>query len=138
MLKNVGHLPYWFVVCLVATALFILIKWLLIDFICRQLSYDPISQTRWEPIVLFIFVLLFNQITCLSHIAKIYGNSIVESMKPFKRTFDVVKVRIIKMATLGLEWEMLLVAIMLVYYGLISYYFIPRAVLYNQDELQTL
>lgn len=33
---------------------------------------------------------------------------------------------------------MLLVAIMLVYYGLISYYFIPRAVLYNQDELQTL
>lgn len=31
-----------------------------------------------------------------------------------------------------------MVSVMLIYYGLVSYYFIPRAVLYNNDELQTL
>lgn len=138
MLKNVGHFYYWLVVSLCSIFLFIALKYVLIRVICAQLHYEPIAQSLTEPFVLFLSVLLFSQTTCVLHMMRIYANSIVESMKPFKRTFDVVKIRVIKMATFGLESEMLLVAVMLIYYGFTSYYFIPRAVLYNNAELQTL
>ena len=39
-----------------------------------------------------------------------------------KRTFDLVKVRIIKIATFGITVETLIIAIMLIYYGVASYY----------------
>jgi hypothetical protein len=109
-----------------------------IHIISTSLHYQPINQNIGEAVMLFVCVLLFSQLTCVSHILKIYGNNIVESMKPFKRTFDIVKIRVIKMATFGIQFEILLVSLMLIYYGLVSYYFIPRAVLYNNAELQTL
>lgn len=74
---------------------------------------------------------MFSQYTCIRHILSIYGNSIVESMKPFKRTFDIVRIKVVKMATFGIDPELLMVSLMLIYYGMVSYYFIPRAVLYN-------
>jgi|JI6StandDraft_1071083.scaffolds.fasta_scaffold40169_1 hypothetical protein len=138
MLKNVGHLPYWFAVTSFSILLFVLFKWLLIRIVAQKLHYSPISQDILEPFVVFFGVLLFSQLTCISHILSIYGNSIVESMKPFKRTFDIVRIRVVKMATFGIDPEMMMVSLMLIYYGLVSYYFIPRAVLYNNSELQTL
>jgi hypothetical protein len=102
MLKNVGHFYYWLFVSFCSTLIFILLKHVLIHVICSQLHYEPISQNIGFAIFLFFCVLAFSQATCIMHMIRIYANSIVESMKPFKRTFDVVKIRIIKMATFGL------------------------------------
>lgn len=55
-----------------------------------------------------------------------------------KRTFDVVKVRVIKIATFGITLEILVIGIMLVYYGVVSYYWIPLSILENNGDLQTL
>lgn len=46
-----------------------------------------------------------------------------------KRTFDVVKVRLIKIATFGVTLEVLIIGVMLVYYGVVSYYWIPLSIL---------
>jgi hypothetical protein len=46
-----------------------------------------------------------------------------------KRTFDVVKVRVIKIAPFGITLEVLIIGVMLVYYGVVSYYWIPLSIL---------
>jgi hypothetical protein len=79
MLKNVGHFPYWLSITFVSTILFIVFKAILINIVCTRLHYQPISQNIGEAILLFMCVLLFSQLTCVSHILKIYGNSIVEA-----------------------------------------------------------
>lgn len=55
-----------------------------------------------------------------------------------KRTFDVVKVRVIHIATFGISVEMLMIAVMLIYYGVVSYYWIPFAVLDGDEDLQVI
>jgi len=72
------------------------------------------------------------------HIREIYINPLVSTIKPVKRTFDLVKVRVIKVATFGITLETLIIAIMLIYYGIVSYYFIPYSILYKKALLQTL
>ena len=57
-------------------------------------------------------------------------------MKPVKRTYDVVKVRIIYLATFGISVEVLMIGAMLVYYGFVSYYWILFAVLDGNINLQ--
>lgn len=81
---------------------------------------------------------LFLGIVIFSHIKTIYTNPLSETIKPVKRTFDVVKVRVIHIATFGVTVEVLLLSIMLIYYGVVSYYWIPFAVLDNQQDLQVL
>lgn len=103
MLRNVGHFPYWLAVSSASILLFVVLKWLLIGVVAAKLHYEPISQSALEPMVVFAGVLLFSQLTCISHILSIYGNSIVESMKPFKRTFDIVRIRVVRMATFGID-----------------------------------
>lgn len=49
-----------------------------------------------------------------------------------------MKVRIIKMATFGITVEMLVIAVMLIYYGVVSYYAIPMSILYDDGWLQTI
>ena len=65
-------------------------------------------------------------------------NPLVSTIKPVKRTFDLVKVRVIKIATFGITVEILITGIMLVYYGVVSYYWIPLSVLENDGDMQTL
>ena len=57
-------------------------------------------------------------------------------MKPVKRTYEVVKVRIIYLATFGISVEILMIGVMLVYYGFTSYYWIPFALLDGNVHLQ--
>ena len=45
--------------------------------------------------------------------------------------------RVIKIATFGITVEILITGIMLVYYGVVSYYFIPLAILEDDKNTQT-
>jgi hypothetical protein len=74
----------------------------------------------------------------ISHIRDIYINPLVSTIKPIKRTFDIVKIRIIKIATFGITIDVLIIALMLIYYGIVSYYWIPVSILYNNGWLQTI
>lgn len=65
-------------------------------------------------------------------------NPLVSTIKPVKRTFDIVKVRVIKIATFGITMETLIIGVMLVYYGVVSYYWIPLSILEGKWDLQTL
>lgn len=72
----------------------------------------------------------------LNHIRKIYTAPLSLTIKPLKRTFDEVKIRIIHLSTFGISSEMLLIALMLIYYGVVSYYWIPFSILDNDGDLQ--
>lgn len=72
----------------------------------------------------------------MNHIQKIYTAPLSLTIKPLKRTFDEVKIRIIHLSTFGLSSEMLLIALMLIYYGVVSYYWIPFSILDNDGDLQ--
>lgn len=64
-------------------------------------------------------------------------NPLVSTIKPVKRTFDVVKVRVIRVATFGITVEVLIIGVMLVYYGVVSYYWIPLSILEDDGDMQT-
>lgn len=87
---------------------------------------------------MFVALFIFTQVLIYSHIQRILTNPLSETIKPVKRTFDVVKVRVIHVATFGISLEVLLIAIMLVYYGVVSYYWIPFSILDGQEDLQVL
>lgn len=72
----------------------------------------------------------------VNHIFNIYTAPLSLTIKPIKRTFDEVKIRIIHLATFGVSGETLLIAIMLIYYGVVSYYWIPFSILDNDGDLQ--
>lgn len=90
------------------------------------------------PFLTFLFIFIFTIGLAIMHIRSIYVNPLVSTIKPVKRTFDVVKVRVIKMATFGITLEALIIAVMLIYYGVVSYYAIPMSILYNDGWLQTI
>lgn len=95
-------------------------------------------QPLYNLPILFLIIFFFLQFVIYVHIQRIYTNPLSETIKPVKRTFDVVKVRVIHVATFGVSLEVLLIAVMLVYYGVVSYYWIPFAVLDGQQDLQVL
>ena len=114
-----------------------LLKYVLIKFICDLLHFDSIlHQNYYSAFWLFIFVLGLSMGLALNHINKIYTAPLSLTIKPLKRTFDEVKIRIIHLATFGISSEMLLIALMLIYYGVVSYYWIPFSILDNDGELQ--
>jgi hypothetical protein len=90
------------------------------------------------PFLTFLLIFAFTIGLAIMHIRSIYINPLVSTIKPVKRTFDVVKVRVIKMATFGITLEALIIAVMLIYYGVVSYYAIPMSILYNDGWLQTI
>lgn len=48
-----------------------------------------------------------------------------------------MKIRLIKIATFGITIEVLIIGILLVYYGVVSYYWIPLSILEDNGYLQT-
>lgn len=67
------------------------------------MDYNVISQSYVLPVVLFVLVLGFTLGLSIGHIQKIYMMPLVETIKPIKRTFDLVKIRVIRMATFGIS-----------------------------------
>jgi hypothetical protein len=59
------------------------------------------AQPLSLPFFLCSCILLFISILVFTHIQTIYSNPLSETIKPVKRTFDVVKVRVIHVATFG-------------------------------------
>ena len=82
-----------------------------------------------SPFILFFVVFGFIMALVILHIREIYINPLVSTIKPVKRTFDLVKIRLIKIATFGITIEVLIIGILLVYYGVVSYYWIPLSIL---------
>lgn len=54
------------------------------------------------PFLIFLLVFAFTIGLAILHIREIYINPLVSTIKPVKRTFDIVKVRVIKIATFGI------------------------------------
>jgi hypothetical protein len=138
LLVKVGYIYYWLATTAASIALYFLLKLVFYYAICTRLGFGTISQPYSNLPIIFSLIMLFILTLLYEHIFRIYTNPLSETIKPVKRTFDVVKVRIIHVATFGLSMEMLLIAVMLVYYGVVSYYWIPFAVLDGQDDLQVL
>ena len=97
-----------------------------------------IMQPIGLPFLLFFLIFMFVEWKSIGHIRNIMNNPLSETIKPVKRTFDVVKVRVIHIATFGISVEMLMIAVMLIYYGVVSYYWIPFAVLDKDEDLQVI
>ena len=129
---KVGYIYYWVVTIFVSVLLYFILKIIFYKAICSKLNSPVISQPLINLPTLFILVFIFIQVLIYQHIHRIYTNSLSETIKPVKRTFDVVKVRIIHVATFGISIQILLIAVMLVYYGVVSYYWIPFAILDGQ------
>lgn len=85
----------------------------------------------FKPILWFISIFGFIMTLVILHISKIYMNPLATTIKPLKRTFDLVKVRVIKIATFGITSEIFILSLVLIYYGVVSYYWIPRSILEN-------
>jgi hypothetical protein len=94
-----------------------------------MLNYETVPQDYLEAVIIFISVFTFSIGLSIHHIRNIYINPLVSTIKPVKRTFDVVKIRVIKIATFGITIEALIIGIMLIYYGVVSYYWIPFSIL---------
>jgi hypothetical protein len=138
MLVKVGFLYYWLGSCLLSVLLYQLFKVLLYELIADLFrAQAPPPQYLLAPFALFLLIFAFVLTLVILHIREIYVNPLVTTIKPVKRTFDVVKVRVVKIATFGITLEILITGIMLVYYGVVSYYFIPKAILENNGSLQT-
>lgn len=133
---KVGFAYYWLATAVASVMLYFLLKLVLYRLICGKLNFATTFQPVSNLFVLLTLVLSFIGILVYQHIKEIYTNPLSETIKPVKRTFDVVKVRVIHIATFGVTLEVLLIAGMLVYYGVVSYYWIPFAILDGQNELQ--
>jgi len=59
-------------------------------------------QNIASAVILFLVVFSFTIVLIVMHIREIYINPLVSTIKPVKRTFDLVKVRVIKIATFGI------------------------------------
>ena len=138
MLVKVGFIYYWLLSCVVSVGLYQGCKWsfywLMADLFGSK-SAPPLPLL--PPIVLLLLVFGFTLGLVVVHIREIYVNPLVSTIKPVKRTFDLVKIRVIKIATFGITVEILVTGVMLVYYGVVSYYWIPLAILEHDGELQT-
>jgi hypothetical protein len=113
-----------------------LIKYFMINTICQLLYFAPIEQNYSSAFWLFVTVFGLSQFFVLTHLRNIYIAPLSLTIKPLKRTFDEVKIRIIHLSTFGVSSSTLLIAMMLIYYGVVSYYWIPFAILDNDGDLQ--
>lgn len=138
MLVKVGFLYYWLVSSFISASLFHLTKYVLYYQISQVLNFGVPNLKNTSTIILFLSVFALIMWLVISHIRSIYTNPLVSTIKPVKRTFDLVKVRIIKMATFGISGSVFVTSIMLIYYGVVSYYFIPKSILYGDGWTQTL
>ena len=109
--------------------LYAITKITIYDISVKLLNFSMVQQPILQTCLLGIFILLFVAVLCLINIRNIFTNSLSETVKPIKRTFDVVKVKVIHLSTFGISMEVLMITVMLVYYGVISYYWIPFAIL---------
>ena len=139
MLIKVGFFYYWLVSVLLSIAMYQILKVFIYNRVADlfQLQHPP-PQYILSPLLLFFVILAFIMVLVSLHIRDIYVNPLVSTIKPLKRTFDVVKIRVIKIATFGITVEVLIIGILLVYYGVVSYYWIPLSILQNDGYLQTL
>jgi hypothetical protein len=138
MLVKVGFFYYWLISSFVSASLFHLTKYAIYCQISSVLSFGVPDLKSNSTIILFLAVFILVMWLVISHIRSIYTNPLVSTIKPVKRTFDLVKVRIIKLATFGISGSVFVIAIMLIYYGVVSYYFIPKSILYGDGWTQTL
>jgi len=139
MLIKVGFFYYWLASCLVSVILYQILKIIVYKAVSDLFKLQqPPPQYIMSPIVLFLVILGFIMTLVGLHIRDIYINPLVSTIKPLKRTFDVVKIRIIKIATFGITLEVLIIGILLVYYGVVSYYWIPLSILQDDGYMQTL
>lgn len=135
---KVGFAYYWIATTFVSVIIYVLLKLAFYKIACSKLSFNTIPQPVQTPFAIFFLNLSFIMGLVYYHIRSIYANPLSETIKPVKRTFDVVKVRVIHISTFGVTIEVLLIACMLVYYGVVSYYWIPFSVLDGQQDLQVL
>ena len=139
MLVKVGFFYYWLVSCLISATLYQLLKQVIYKTVSELFRLQqPPPQYLLNPIILFLSLLTFIMVLVGLHIRDIYINPLVSTIKPLKRTFDVVKIRVIKIATFGITLEVLVIGILLVYYGVVSYYWIPLSILQNDGYMQTI
>lgn len=130
MLVKVGFLYYWLVSCLVSVVIYQVFKVFLYSFISDLFQSQNVPPQYWRsPFILFFLLAGFTLTLVILHIREIYVNPLVSTIKPVKRTFDLVKVRVIKIATFGITMEILITGLMLIYYGVVSYYWIPLSIL---------
>ena len=139
MLVKVGFLYYWLASCFISALLYQILKFIFYSLITDVFKSQHVPpQYISKPFVLFFVLLAFTLSLVILHIRQIYVNPLVSTIKPVKRTFDLVKVRVIKIATFGITIEILITGIMLIYYGVVSYYWIPLSILQNNGDLQTI
>ncbi len=139
MLVKVGFLYYWLFSCIASVILYQLVKIVLYSTIADIFKTEaPPPQYLASPAIWFLLIFGFVITLVILHIREIYINPLVSTIKPVKRTFDLVKVRVIKIATFGITLEILIIGIMLVYYGVVSYYWIPLSILEDDGDMQTL
>lgn len=130
MLVKVGFLYYWLISCLVSVVIYQVFKVFLYSFISDLFRSQNVPPQYWRsPFILFFLLVGFTLALVILHIREIYVNPLVSTIKPVKRTFDLVKVRVIKIATFGISMEILITGLMLIYYGVVSYYWIPLSIL---------
>lgn len=98
--------------------------------------FNHLNQNFSSAFWLFIGVFGLSQFLVINHIRNIYIAPLSLTIKPLKRTFDEVKIRIIHLSTFGVSSSTLLIALMLIYYGVVSYYWIPFSILDNDGDLQ--
>lgn len=99
--NKVGFSKYWVISTSLSVLLYCICKLIFYKVICSKLGFVTISQSIKTPIIIFMAVIFFIAILIYSHIRRIYTNPLNETIKPVKRTFDVVKVRVIHVATFG-------------------------------------
>ena len=130
MLVKVGFLYYWLISCLISVVIYQVFKVFLYSFISDLFRSQNVPPQYWRsPFILFFLLVGFTLALVILHIREIYVNPLVSTIKPVKRTFDLVKVRVIKIATFGISMEILITGVMLIYYGVVSYYWIPLSIL---------
>jgi hypothetical protein len=139
MLIKVGFFYYWLASVVVSIGMYQILKVFIYSTVAElfKLQCAP-PQYMVSPILLFFLILAFIMVLVSLHIRDIYVNPLVSTIKPLKRTFDVVKIRVIKIATFGITMEVLIIGVLLVYYGVVSYYWIPLSILQDDGYLQTL
>lgn len=136
ILIKIGFMYYWLASSLLSILLYMVIKYFMIDVICNLLYFSPVQQNFTSAFWLFIAVFGLSQFFVLTHIRNIYVAPLSLTIKPLKRTFDEVKIKIIHLSTFGVSSSTLLIAVMLIYYGVVSYYWIPFAIIDNNSDLQ--
>lgn len=103
LMVKVGYLYYWIATTLGSVLLYMLLKVGIYGAICSKLGFGTIRQPFINLVVLALAILSFILVLVWTHLHRIYADPLSETIKPVKRTFDVVKVRVIHIATFGVS-----------------------------------